>query len=1532
MAGIEHILMQLKAKQIMLKPGTGGQLRITGNIQQLTEADKALLARHKTELLAFLENRATKTPGIPELPFAATPYPLSPAQKQIWAHEQLHADPVLYSINSLYRFEIPSFSVAAFTQAVEQLVAANDALRTRCLTENGEPQLITVAHAPVQEHLHFYSLTGNETDLVPLARTAAQQPFPAHCSPWQIITWQLPGNIVYFFFRIHHLLADGESLNLMLDNLMRVYTAGVSGTTVQLPTGISFRSYIHWLYNRQPFAASAAFWKKELEGYDDSISLPDLPFSSGHNTETEYYYTLCATLTRQVNTWCTANRTGINALFTAAIGIVLGRYIHTEDLVLGVPAAARTHPQLQNMVGNLVNNLPLRLRLQPGMWQHRFVQEVKEKYFTTLDHQLYPFAYILEDGHFMSRPNQYPLFSIMLSFPENRVQDRMPITVHFPKNKSLYALTCTVFQNKEGIQFAAEYDSRKFTPENIRALVKQVETVLKQCIQEEPLPLSAIKLLTAEEETQWLKQYNHAAKAHLTPLPVIKKFYEVCEQYPQRTAIVYNGRHISYAELQHSVQSVAATIEAGGIRVAVIAHPSPGLVIAMLAIWHKGGVYIPVDPTLPPHRITQILEDARPEKTWHEAELNEMLLNTNGQQGAAAITPVQHEQTTYILYTSGTTGAPKGVMIGWEALAQKMQEETELLHINEHTVTVALTAPVFDVSFLEILLPLLNGGKLVIPTVAEKERRELTLQCIVNEGVTILQGTPSFLAHLLGNLLPQTAAGLNNTLRIICSGGESLNATLVQQIKNSLPNVQLNNHYGPTEATIDALVLENIQQFTCNNIGRPIAQTLALVTDKYGHIMPSGVAGHLLLGGPSLATGYWNSPELTAGKFFIHPGTGKRFYRTGDRALYLPNGEILFLGRNDNQVKLNGYRLELEEVNAVLLSLPGVTQAYTRVHNNGLVSWVAPVAVPGNELREQLYERLPAYMVPAQIIPLAQLPLNRNGKPDEHQLPLPDVTRQQNEPVSPLEEQLLQIWQQVLEQEDMTIHDNFFMRGGHSLNAIKLLSLMAAKTGIALRINDLFLRPTVQGIAALIGTGNTNRVLPIPVAQQQPDYPVSYAQQQVWVAAQQPELSRAYHMPAAFLLPAIQVTALHTALVQLIQRYEILRTGFRSNNAGAIRQYVQEPGAPPLNILPEQPVAALATIVEEATNSPFNLEEPPLFRVTLAPLTDGRILLHMVVHHIISDFISDSTIYSELFTLYRAAVIGAEPELAPVSLQYKDYAVWQQGPDWQQQVNEQKNWWVNRLAPPLLPATLPFDFPEPLQPAYTGRRVTLPVSDELYALLQERQRMQNFGLFAQCLAAYWLALYPYHKQTDLVFGCPVSGRTHPQLAQMPGLFLNMVLIRIAITAGSTLNDLLSITQTAARESFRNDACPFNLLQEELGRAQGFNAANVLHAVINMLSETEVPAGNNHDIVPLENEGYRKSKFPLCLFVHDNGKKLELAFDYQSERYKPHTVEAFARRYGMALEALLKQPTQTIDQWLPVEKPVLPALKKMNTLR
>ncbi|MEO1627521.1 MAG: condensation domain-containing protein, partial [Bacteroidota bacterium] len=1064
------------------------------------------------------------------------------------------------------------------------------------------------------------------------------------------------------------LIADGDSLQILFLELMQLY----QGKSLA-PLSIQFSDFAHWIRQKNQFTASADFWKKQFEDYEEQFHLPtDLLEWEMSEQETPLAgvveVSIANTDKKALNEFVRQHRLQLTSLCALAIGLVLGKHSRCTDFVIGMPAASRSHPQLKQMVGDFVNTLPLRLTLDYGQTALQQLQQLQAHFYSILEHQMYPFEYLLESIAYEQKAGQFPLFNVLLSFPNHQELHKSREQGMARRSlQAMYDLTWTLLDfGEDGLQLNLEYDARKYKEEKIRQMARQTKWVLQQLIQWPERNLSSITLWEESTAASFLATYSVGQKA-FSPSPyasVLEAFSVQASRQAENVAIRSGQDQWTYAMMDRKIRQIAHKLIGLGIqkgdRVVVDVADPVQQILAMWGIWCSGAVYVPIDHKAPQFRKDWVAKDCRP-----SVSIGSDFLDSELWEGEMASAKECLPTTpAYLLYTSGSSGRPKGVLVSHGSLLSKMEEERQLLQLDEQMTAYCITNSVFDVSLLERVLPICCGGSMAIPSENSFASTTDAIQDLLRDKVNILQGTPTYFSHFLSLLDPTSAQSLNEQLQHLCIGGESLNSVLVRKLKNHLPSTRLHNHYGPTETTIDAVAALDIVEFKENIIGRPFGQGRVGVIDEFDHFLPPTVIGELVIAGPGLAMGYWQDDALSNDKFGVHPAMGERIYRTGDLVCWTEEGQLKFIGRKDAQVKYRGYRIEPAEIAACIQDFPAVADAHVRVLGNSLVAWMVGDAIDKSALQDFLESQLPTYMIPGAMECIDFIPRTASGKVAVDQLPEPQQLQQGHVAArTAWEEKITAVWQEVLSVDQIGIYDNFFALGGHSLKAIGLIKLYHKYFGVKVKMRDIFRRTTVESQARLIQSLQKNHYSAIERLPVAADHAVSPAQKRLWILSQVQKASLAYNMPGKVRL-GNRYTAeqLQQALYMVIDRFEILRTTFFENEQGELRQKIWQRSelSIPIDIADLtaslNPLAEVTDFIEQLSFEPFDLEKGPLLRACIFILPDEHLQLCFNMHHIISDGYSIDVLSENIGLALEAVKNGGEESLAPLSIQYKEYA------------------------------------------------------------------------------------------------------------------------------------------------------------------------------------------------------------------------------------------------------------------------------------
>ncbi|MBD2448701.1 non-ribosomal peptide synthase/polyketide synthase [Nostoc sp. FACHB-152] len=940
------------------------------------------------------------------------------------------------------------------------------------------------------------------------------------------------------------------------------------------------------------------------------------------------------------------------------------------------------------------------------------------------------------------------------------------------------------------------------------------------------------------------------------------------------------------------------------------------------------------------------------------------------------------DNLAYVIYTSGSTGKPKGVLVNHANVTRLFAATNAWYNFNSQDVWTMFHSYAFDFSVWEIWGALLYGGKLIVVPYLVTRSPELFYKLLCQEKVTVLNQTPSAFRQLIQaeqSITFPPASDLN--LRLVIFGGEALELKSLQPWfdRHGDTSPQLVNMYGITETTVHVTyrpLSKADLQSTASVIGRPIPDLQVYVLDEYLQPVPIGVPGEMYVGGAGVAHGYLNRHELTQQRFISHPfekaegreqrvaglppvvetaerqeAEGNKLYKTGDLGRYLPNGELEYLGRIDNQVKIRGFRIELGEIEALLASHPAVWESVVIVREDEpghkrLVAYVVPQLEQSPtvaEVRQFLKDKLPEYMIPSAFVLLESLPLTSNGKIDRRALPKPELDSTLLEkyvaPRTPTEEMLAQIWAQVLKVEQVGIHDNFFELGGHSLLATQLVSRIRNIFKVEILLRELFAAATVAQLAQVIGQLKQQDLelstAPILRRVENADLQLSYAQQRLWFLDQFEPDSPFYNIPIALRLTGkLELTALEQSLQEIIARHEALRTNFITIDGQPI-QVIRGIGNSEQEVVSVVDLKHLSANEQEIAvqqigqlqfSQPFDLAKEALVRAKLVVLSDTENILFVCMHHIVADGWSMGVFISELATLYNAYSIGQSSPLAPLPIQYADFAIWQRQWLVEDVLQSQLSYWEQQLkdAPALL--SLPTDRPRPSVQTYNGTHQEFALSGELTNKLAKLSQEQGVTLFMTLLAAFDTLLYRYTGQEDILVGSPIANRDRSEIEGLIGFFVNTLVMRTDLAGNPTFSELLSRVRDMAMSAYSHQHLPFEMLVEALQPERDLSYTplfQVMFVLQNAPTSGLELTGLNVSSFLIKGT---TSRFDLTLIMQNSPTGLVGVWEYNTDLFDASTIDRMTSHFVTLLEGIIANPEQRISQL-----PLLTAVEQQQLL-
>lgn len=1080
---------------------------------------------------------------------------------------------------------------------------------------------------------------------------------------------------------------------------------------------------------------------------------------------------------------------------------------------------------------------------------------------------------------------------------------------------------------EEGITVCLYYNRRSLYPH----VARQMVTVFKQLVLTlEQLPdqrLGDISCISEEDRQLVSLTFNDTNVAYPDQDTVVSLFEATAKKWPGNIAISCGDTNITYAVLNQLTNRFAHYLrETYNIRpddlVGIKLVRSEWMIITIIGILKAGAAYVPIDPTYPESRIKYIEQNSGSRTIIDEAELNKFIEQQDRYPGTDPERVTNAEHLAYVIYTSGTTGNPKGVMITHGALVNRLVWMQKAYTLGKEDTILQKTTYSFDVSVWELLWWCLYGAGVAVPEPgAEKDPASL-VRNIEKHKVTVMHFVPSMLAIFLEYISIHPAEKEKiKSLKQVFASGEALTLHHRNTFLKELPGVNLMNLYGPTEACIDVSSYDCILEPSISTvpIGRPIDNIRLYILDNALRLQPVGVTGKLYIAGVGVARGYLNNPDLTREKFIEDPFTpGSILYDTGDIARWLPDGNIEYLGRKDHQVKIRGYRIEFGEIEHAASLFNGIRQVVADAKEiNGekvlALYYTAEGEPDKNSLKKFLQQQLPEYMIPSYFVWLPQIPLTPNGKADRKALPAimtGNLARQAYvAPRNELEYQLAAIWEEVLKIERPGITDNFFELGGHSLLIGQVINQMYLRLSRTITFRDFLDTPFISGIS---GKLHNSTYIPVPVFPAGKDYPLSPAQQRLWILSQLDGGSRAYNIVAGVKIQG-RFNRLHfeTALAMLIERHEILRTCFNTNADGEVRQQV---------IAAEECRIPLDTVtdagIDHFSNEVFDLRKAPLMRAGLVEEAADKNIFLLLVHHIISDGWSVELMIAEILEIYNNLLHNAGPFLITPSLQYKDYVLWQQERKLHAQYAEAENYWLAQFQGDIPQLSIPAFKKRPAHQSFNGATCSYTYPAALHLALQRFSQQHQASLFMTLMTAVNALLYRYTGQHDIILGTAVAGRRHPDLENGIGLFLNTLAIRTQVREDWTFTDLLQEEKQQLANAYTHQEYPFDELISRLqlkpdrSRSALFDVMVVLHNQFGL----HLPPVKEDTVFTVDEYKIDRhtSHFDMTFsFMEKEG--LELAITYNTDIYDERMIENIFSHLDNIFGILISAPDSPVAQ-------------------
>lgn len=1547
-----EIISELRENNVLPVLEAGG-LKLVGDTDRLTSDFLSTLRENKAQLIEFLEERELSASSdivpIKKQPF----YRATHGQERIWVLSQFDGGNVAYNMPGSFYIK-GVIDLKRFEQAFQSVIQVHESLRTYFEVVNDElVQKVkdNVAFAIEKETIVDQA---NKIDRLKEMETKFRwEAFDLEKAPLlRVKIIQISDDEFGMFFSIHHIIGDGWSMGVLIQEVMASYESLCkTGTPSVQNKRIQFKDYASWLSTKieGSFGDKARkFWKEKNLASIEPINLP-IDFArpdvnSFEGASQKFYFG--NHLNDGIEALAKKNQTTVFNIYRAVLSLAFHKWTNQSAIALGTPIAGRSNYLLNDQIGLYINTLILVSHYPEDATFSEYLADIYHDSLDVFKYQEFPLDLIIDDNEIKRNAGRNPVFDILMVVQNNAVSDGTIDTrnhhgftldgigkFYQEEDKEEFSdittkvdMTFTFALDSEKGQFLEiEHKTKLFKRSTVQSFYKIIEYIFAQVIANDAIRIQDINIVDPEEEKIILNQFNKPISTHpeTNILEMLKPSFNVNGSL---LAVKDDDSELTYNQLEHQSNVLAAelsNVTSEGI--GFFLSRSTKLISCVLATWKADKFYVPIDIKYPPGRIDYIIENAGVELLLVDSKSMEMLpdsylgkvLNIDELDYNSTVAQPTYSNSKqdvgYLIYTSGSTGRPKGVQITHENVIAFLKWSEEEFGNTPYSTMFAGTSYCFDLSIFEMLLPLMQGK-----TIRVLESGISIPDFLMEDKNIFINTVPS----VIRSLLDQEVSWKN--VVAINMAGEPV--PKIFKDKLDYQKIEVRNLYGPSEDT----TYSTFYRFEKDGlpfipIGVPVGDTHAYILDKNLKMVPIGVEGEICLSGRSIAKGYLGMDELTKEKFVDNPFLeGERMYRTGDIGRWTNNGLLSFTGRMDDQVKVRGFRIELGEIQYQLDVIKEIEQALVVVAtvNNEkeiIAYFKCNSDLEEAKIREILAENLPQYMIPGYFVQMDEFPLNSNGKIDKAQLPAPSASRRKEviAPKTETQEKILKLWEEVLGTTGFGIESNFFELGGHSLKATKFKNLVLSNLHKEITLNEIFLNPLIPAQATLLDTKPLKRKEKIiaSITETEELIPLSFAQERLWVLTQFEDVSRAYHMPVGFIVDnEIDIPLFEKAIGYTIERHESLRTVFKEQG-GIAYQHVLRVDEINFKIsvfdLGENGDSEAHLL--KSWNENFDLENGPLLRCEYLILGSKRIL-SFNMHHIISDGWSIEVLYNDVIKSYLNLLKGESGALEPLRIQYRDFSAWQKEQFSPDRLEEQLSYWKNEVFKSGITALeLPYDFDRPIIKTYVGDTYSREFSKDLSDKILTQASEHGLSIFMSIFANVGILLKKLSNQDDITIGTPVAGRDSDQLQQQIGFFVNTLPIRCDLKGSQTIKELFLTIRENMLSAFDYQHFPFEMLVEELEPKRDISRSPLFDVMVAYQNFGIIDNKNPelNDVLNLERLELSSgiAKYDLAISFSSVNDKLQMEVNYSTGLFKHESIIRIIDQ----LELVFQQTVKNIDQ-------------------
>lgn len=1444
-------------------------------------------------------------------------YELSPMQEGMLYHKLKDNSSTSYLIQIDWRLT-GEYNIPILKQAIQKLSKQYEVFRTAIVyskISNAKQIVLRDRSIEIIEHDLIHTSQHDRENVIDLIKSNdLKRGFDIqNDSLMRMYLIQEDLNNIRIIWSFHHIILDGWCLNIVKNTLMDNYkflSSAPQKIEDKFLSPFKYDMYIDWL-RKQNIEKSIEYFLNKLEGYDNIIGLPSInTHPSNKRNIQEIYSQEPVDFLNNLENFAKKHSITVNTIIETAIGIVLQKYNNTDDVVFGKVVSGRNVilDGIEDGVGLFVNTIPTRVLSGNKTTVLDLLRLVQNN---SIESSTYEHCSLAEIQNAM--PQKEKLINILYVFEnyhfENNNNDNLQIVAYREEVNYDILITSGYMNNK--LYYKIAYNSGIYSEEEISLFLGRIKKLLRNMLIDPELLVSEICIID-NAEIEELKRVSLITKEYDFNRSIIELFEERAEEFPMSTAVFSNDKSITYQELSYKADQLAKQIINLGVNendfVGILIDRSIEMIIALLGILKAGAAYVPIDTELPTKRKEYIIEDSginvliTNNDAVNDLRISDNVkkvyvdqIKDNNEESKSIVASYHMDDAMYMIYTSGSTGKPKGVIVENRTLLNLLAWENEELNIMPHDNVLWSTSISFDVATQEILTTLVSGATGFLISSEQKKDKNMMTKYIEDNEINVVFTTPSYFSALTSD---------ENSTKIICRNfnkvilaGEKFFINDNVRSCGLAQNISFYNNYGPTETHVVTSKVYNVNDLVSNSIGKPISNTHIYIINK-GVLCGIGIIGEICVAGTPVARGYLNRNDLNEEKFRENPfGDGKLYY-TGDIGKWLDNGEIEYLGRKDDQLKIRGFRVELGEIeneirksNDEIIDVAVVAKGENDKRICAYI--VSHEEIDLKQLRVDLMENLPDYMIPL-MLQVEKIPLTSNGKVDKSKLPdlVAESVTQRIKPRTELEKRLCTLFSDVLEVNELGIDDNFFEFGGHSLKVMNLINNIERDFGVRLPFNSIFKFPTVEKLAKTIENEKGEKYKEFNKAEEKKYYSMTPSQKRMFFINKFDKDSLTYNMPIIYKFNknSLSIEKVTDVFEKLVFRHEILRTKFCVINGEPVQQILE-------NV--KLDIEEIVCDKFQLNNFiyPFNLEAPPLFRVKIIKSKEeSNDLLLLDIHHIISDGRSCEILFDEFNKLFNGETLNETP------LQYKDYS---------EQINSKQllkedEYWTAIVSGDLPRLELPLDFVRPKVQSNKGSTISTFISNELKQKIEKLAFANRTTEYMVLSSAVMILLHRYSRQNDILIGTPVSGRTHKDTENILGLFVNTIVLKASFDNNERYDEFIKKFSQNTLEAFDNQDYPFDKMVE-LCESKRDLSRNPIFDVMFSYRETEDAAAN------VEENAMQITHFDLSIAITKTPNGYLLGGEYCTDLFREDSITRMLQRLIKILDIISSDSKIEIDK-------------------